>query len=636
MKIAYTHLVSRIESKPDINELSDKLFQLGHEHEIENNIFDMEFTPNRGDCLSINGILRDLAVFYKINLDQPIYNKILNELDLDFCNHAIDACPQISFLKIEIKGKISTYSGVLSDYFNDLQLNRNNFFTDVSNYISYEMGQPTHCYDFNKIKGKLTLKKINNNAEFESLLGKEVHLTGNNLVFFDNDEIINLAGLVGGKSTSCSIDTNTVLVECAYFNPEVIMGKAVKYGIQSEAAHKFERNVDSGMQKKVLQRFLRIIDEHVEIKSVQYFSETYKPSKETLIPLNLTKIKKILGVDITEKRCKDILKELNFNFSNSHISVPSYRSDVKTQNDLAEEVARVIGYDNINPKEIQIPKTSSNIIANVESSLKNLLTENGFYEVINNPFTPDKNLNAIMVDNPLDSNRGFLRTELKQSLINNLLYNERRQKDSIKLFEISDVYSFDNDVHKKRVIGIIASGRAGKNYRDFSKKITTEYLSGLFKHNGITANLNFVNISRQELNTKLKTPIIYLEIDIDNLPDNFISNKITPQIDKQFAIYEPISEFPSSVRDLSFSTKDTNAIKKLILFIESYTNTMLKEKFIFDFFENKKTGEIKIGYRFVLQSKSSTLKDSEVDGVISSIISNALTINGLNLPGYSD
>ena len=146
MKIAYKHLVKNIIGNPSIDEISDRLFQLGHEHEIEKNIFNMEFTPNRGDCLSLNGLLRDLSVFYDVKASQEIYNEELKMLDIDFENLSQDICPQISFLKLEIDSIPDQYKDYLNDYFIDLDLNKNNFFTDISNYISYENGQPTHCY----------------------------------------------------------------------------------------------------------------------------------------------------------------------------------------------------------------------------------------------------------------------------------------------------------------------------------------------------------------------------------------------------------------------------------------------------------------------------------------------------------
>ena len=300
MKIAYKHLLENITENPSIEEISDCLYQLGHEHEIEENIFNMEFTPNRGDCLSINGLLRDLSVFYNVNTNQEIYNHKLNKLDIDFENFSQDICPQISFLKLEIESIPNKYKDYLNNYFTDLSLNKNNFFTDISNYISYENGQPTHCYDFDKINGKIVFKELNTDQEFKTLLEKEIHLTGKNHVFLLNDEVINLAGVVGGKETSCSSDTKTVLVECAFFKPEAIIGKSVKYDIQSEASHKFERFVDPECQDKTLRRFIKIVEEHTNIKDMSLITYNYKKNKVTKIPVNIDLINQIIGTDISQ------------------------------------------------------------------------------------------------------------------------------------------------------------------------------------------------------------------------------------------------------------------------------------------------------------------------------------------------
>ena len=160
MKVAYKHLINHIPSKPGIDEISEKFFQLGHEHEVEDGIFDMELTPNRGDCLSVHGLVRDLAPFYEIDLTSDIYQKELKKLDIGFVNHAPESCSHISFLKIEIEGEIASYKGKLKEYLKDLNINKNNFFTDISNYISYEMGQPTHCYDTKKIGNLFSLEII--------------------------------------------------------------------------------------------------------------------------------------------------------------------------------------------------------------------------------------------------------------------------------------------------------------------------------------------------------------------------------------------------------------------------------------------------------------------------------------------
>ena len=252
MKIAHKHLNERILSKPDIVELSSKLFQLGHEHEIDNDIFDFEFTPNRGDCLSQKGLLRDLALFYNIDENYELFDQEIKPFQFNFINNTVGSCKKISFLKVTIDEVPTSYNGSLGDYFSTFNLKKNNFFTDVSNFISYEMGQPTHCYDYLKLGNKLTLDHNSKDILFNTLLKKEIKLTGKNLVFLNNEnKIVNLAGVVGGQNTACNKDTKEVVIECAHFDPEAIIGKSIKYDLNSEAAHKFERSTDSECHNEV-------------------------------------------------------------------------------------------------------------------------------------------------------------------------------------------------------------------------------------------------------------------------------------------------------------------------------------------------------------------------------------------------
>jgi len=636
MKIAYKHLVKNIIGNPSIDEISDRLFQLGHEHEIEKNIFNMELTPNRGDCLSLNGLLRDLSVFYDVKANQEIYNEELKMLDIDFENLSQDICPQISFLKIEIDSIPDQYKDYLNDYFIDLDLNKNNFFTDISNYISYENGQPTHCYDADKINGKLVFQELDTDQEFKTLLGKKINLTSKNSVFLLNNEVINLAGVVGGIETSCSSDTKTVLVECAFFKPEAIIGKSVKYDIQSEASHKFERFVDPECQDRTIRRFIKIVDEHTNIKDISVIAYKFKQNKVTKIPIDSNKINQIIGINISQDTYLNHLSKLGFNINDEHIEVPSYRSDIETQNDLAEEIARIIGYDNIARNKIIIPKGKISNIYDLENKIRFLLLDEGFYEVINAPFVGDVSSNSISVDNPLDSNRKYLRSNLTESLLENLLFNERRQKDSIKLFEISDVYTLkDNKINVKRKLAIIASGRAGHNYKDFSKKISRKYLTSLFKEILPGENLEFSLLNRELLNTKVKNEIICCEIDMASFSSDVLSFKEISKPPESFIEYTPISDLPISIRDLSFSIRDFTELDKLQKYILEFEHELLKDVFIFDYFNNEKNAEIKIGFRFVFQSVDTTITEMQVNKIINVIISHIEDIDGITIPGLS-
>ena len=640
MKIAYEHLIKFIPSRPSIENISEKFFQLGHEHEIENNIFDMELTPNRGDCLSINGLLRDLSVFYEITPNNEIYTDDIKSLDINFVNNSQEACPSISFLKIKIQGEVSAYKGIFKDYFDDLDINKNNFFTDISNYISYETGQPTHCYDAEKVTSLISLETSVEEYEFKTLLDKTIKLEDENLVFVQNDEVINLAGVMGGSGTACSKDTKSVIVECAYFNPENVIGQSIKYDIKSDAAHKFERGVDPLCHEKVLRRFLKIVDEHATIKNVEIFKRDYISHNSTEIPFSIERINNILGLSCNSEELQDYLTKLGFNIDKNKIIAPSYRSDIKTENDIAEEVARVIGYNNIPTQPIKIPKLSNTSAKNLElleNNIKTLLISEGFFEVINDPFVNHETNNSIKLDNPLDSGRKNLRINLEKSLIDNLLYNERRQQDSIKLFEITDVYYIDKkELKSKRKLGIICSGRVGKNYQDFSRKIDNKYLTNILEKFNKKISFNPHLINRDELETKLNDKIIYLEIDLYELEnydfdildkEKFILNK------NNFKKYIPISSFPSSVRDLSFAVADKEKYHDLQNLLLDYNDILIKEIFVFDFYHNENKDEIKIGFRFVFQSNSSTITEGEVNKIMNEIIEKALSIPSVEIPG---
>ncbi len=631
MKLVYKDLINLLLEKPSKKLLSEKLFQLGHEHEIHGDIFDMELTPNRGDCLSLIGLARDLAVFFGNTNSLDIYQGDIEPLEINFENLSPTDCPRISFLEIEIEESKVQYKSYLENYFNTVGGNKTNLFTDISNYVSYELGQPTHCFDRETIKHKLTFENKECNETFKTLLNSEIELKENNCVFSTDGEIISLAGVMGGASTACSLKTKKVLVECAYFNPESIISKSIKYNLVSEAAHKFERGVDIESQEIALRRFAKIVQEHAKIKSIKFrsFSEGFrqKPS----IQIDVDKINKILGTSLENVEYLKYLEDLGFKISNE-ITIPSYRHDIETINDLAEEIARVIGYDNIKSEPINLNEIVFNDNKKIEK-LESLLVKNGFSEVINFPFTSLKQKESINIDNPLDSNRSNLRISLKDSLVENLLYNERRQKDSIKLFEISDVYTKDTEIKQQKKLGLIISGRLGNNYNDFSKKLDSKYLTKLLNKEHAKDIFEIIEISRDGLDTKKKDKIFYVEISFENIPSSFFTDLSAQQKAINFINYEPISEYPSSTRDFSFLVNDFNLVSEVIDMLDKISDDIIKNSFLFDYYKNDETKIIKLGYRFIFQSHHKTLSDTDINEKVNKILSPILSIEGVSIPG---
>jgi phenylalanyl-tRNA synthetase beta chain len=383
----------------------------------------------------------------------------------------------------------------------------------------------------------------------------------------------------------------------------------------------------------VLRRFIQLVSEHASIKEMSIVSYNYKENQGIKIPVNVNKINQIIGIDISEDDYLNYLAKLGFIIEESYIKVPSFRSDIKTQNDLAEEVARVIGYDNISRAEINIPKSENHNYKDIENKLRYFLLDYGFYEVINSPFVGITSKEAIKVDNPLDSNRAFLRTNLTDSLVENLLFNERRQKDSVKLFEISDIYSSENGIHKKRMLSIVASGRVGLNYQDFSKKIDTKYLAEMFQEISPNEVFDFQILSRDSLDTKIKSEIIALEVNIERFSSDVLTYKEASQSPESFAQFNPISDLPSSIKDLSYLIKDFSKIRELENLFLSYQSDIVKNIFIFDYFHNEKVQEVKIGFRIVFQSKETTLTAAQIELVYNDLIDQSLKIDGISIPG---
>ncbi len=631
MKFIYSDLLNLLKEKPRKELLSERLFQLGHEHTINGDIFDMELTPNRGDCISLVGLARDLNIFFENEKSLKIFDGEIPSLNIDFKNLSPLDCPKISFLEIEIQKNVSEYKDYLENYFIVLGNKKTNFFTDVSNYISYEQGQPTHCFDAAEICGKLTFEKKACDESFETLLGSNIKLKNENCVFSLNNMIISLAGIMGGMSTCCKQNTQKVLVECAYFNPEAIIGKTSQYNLTSDAAHKFERGVDLLCQERVLRRFIEVVKDHALIKSIKMQSFDENISHPKKVSIDVKKINKILGTQLEKDEYLYYLSKLGFTISNE-ITVPLYRHDISSQNDLAEEIARVIGYNNIKSLPFKIKEKPDKNNLRIKK-IKNLLIKNGFSEVINFPFESKGDIQSIKIDNPLDSNRSFIRTSLKHSLLENLLYNERRQKDSVKLFEISDIYSKDSQINQEKKLGIIISGRKGYNHIDFTQKLDKKYLKDVLFQDNDNANPYIQELSRSNLKTKRKEKIFYLEIPISEVNDSIFEGISLSKEQIDFVKYKSVSEYPSSSRDFSFSIMNESDYGKFISYFSDLKMKNLKDLFIFDFYKNERNSEIKVGVRLIFQSASSTLSEEEIQSDVDKILKPIINLKGVSIPG---
>lgn len=636
MRIFYPHLQEYFVDKISIDDFSNRLIQLGHENDVSNDFIDIEFTPNRGDALSLRGLSRDLGIFFKRKNPCRAFDGPMKDFSFNFGNNAKYECPYISFLYLEVEDINHSYKDYLESYFLELNINKKNFFTDISNYLLYKEGQPTHCYEYNSVSGGITLEKSNKEEILKTIVNQDIKIDDGDLVFKSNGEIINLSGIMGGKNSACSKETKKVLIECAYFVPEAIIGKATKYNLNSDASYRFERGVDPICHEKTLRQFIQIVDDHAEIKEIGINSYNLKEFKNTKIEKNIEKVEKILGINIDENFFDSTLEKLGFSVDKM-ITVPSYRNDVISNNDIAEEFARVIGYDKIPQKKFSANHDKKEKVIKKEDFIESFLVKKGFSEVINQPFSISSSKTSIQVNNPLDSNKKSLRTSLLESLLINLDYNLKRQKEFIKLFEISNIYEKkDSDILEKKMIGIMAAGRVGKNFRDFNKKIDKPYFEGILNdifHDNICDRI--IEIDGDKIEAKFKDKIFFFESELSNLrvntPEILLKKKM---LDEPTTSYEKISEFPLMNRDISFLLKEKSKIVELEKFIHNLNFEELKEAFSFDYFQDTRNDKVKVAFRFVFQSEKKTLEDHEIDKRIKYIVESTIKIGGIEVPGY--
>ena len=249
------------------------------------------------------------------------------------------------------------------------------------------------------------------------------------------------------------------------------------------------------------------------------------------------------------------------------------------------------------------------------------------------PFSNNSKASSLRIDNPLDMNKAYFRSDIASSLISNLDFNEKRQKDSIKLFEISDIYSLKDELMHEKKLSILVSGRRGHNYLEFTKKLDEDYLACLFLKLDFDIKPYISTFDRQKINSKIKNPIFLFEMRLDEFISQLNLNNIELKQKIKFKSYKEISEYPSTYRDISFAFSDANLIKKLEKFIEKYENPYLKESFVFDYYHDTESNRIKLGFRFIFQNQEDTLTDEAVDIIMDKIIKITLTQGDIEIPG---
>ena len=457
------------------NKIVDSLTSLGLEVSSVKNknksiIVDIDLTPNRGDCLSAYGIARDLnSLFYK-KLKYPSLKK-LSKTEKSIGNLVSEICPTYACLNIYgINNSIKTPVEI-KKRLQDCDVASINFVVDVLNYVMLEIGQPMHVFDLDQLSSPIGVRFAKKTESILGLDNNEYKLSENIPVIYDKSGVIAIAGVLGGLKTSTSAKTKNLLIESAFFEPNMIRQSAKQFRLQTDSSYRFERGVDPKLQATALSRVLQIINKYSSYESSSYDIKTSKKSEtrnNKKISLHQNVIAKSLGLNIDPKFIVRTFESLGFSIDFRQdkfmLKTPSHRFDIDNKQDILEEIARVYGYDNFSAviPSNYIRKLNNNI--NIPDVLSQLLSHRGYNEIISFTMLPKgsqklihKDNEIIKIVNPISEDKAELRASMITSMLQTYKYNQSRQTNSLRLYESGKIYRYKNKkiIEKNIISGII-------------------------------------------------------------------------------------------------------------------------------------------------------------------------------------
>jgi len=591
--------------------LGDRLTEVGLGTEKihttkEDTVFDLEITPNRPDLLSIIGVAREVAAIEQKKLNFPKLKTNLKPtapiLPLKIkTNYEINP----RFTAIIIDGITVKESPLwLKKRLEQMGQRTINNIVDITNYVMLELGNPLHAFDYHKIKGNsMTVALSKGGESYKSVDGIMYHLPENAVIIKDTEGVIDLCGIKGGYSSGTFNDTKTIVIRVPVEIPSLIRKTSQRLSLRSEASSIFERGVNKGGTTETLKRAVDLI---VELAGGKIASELYDFKKQEFEPtplkLRLERLHFVLGIEIATKTVLEILTNLNLSpklvgKDTIETTIPTYRNDLKIEEDLLEEVARLYGYNNF-PKTLPQGQISTYPIPyfkdyKIDEKIKNILKASNFSEVFTYSLISSKELqlveiksdSVLRVDNPVSRDFEYLRPTLKANLLKALIQNKANFKE-VNLFELGKVYigkSIDKAKEEYHLSGISNS----KNYYEI-KGIIEKILKDS-NGTGIQSKIEVVDDG------------IYFEINYTNLLENLNSKN-------KYKTFHPLPKYPALVEDMSLIVPQNVQTGTIIDAIKNQSS-LIKEVTLLDTYEDSKT------FHIVYQSNDKNLTSSEVSEI---------------------
>ncbi len=631
--------------------------------DLNDSIFDIDLTPNRSDCLSIEGIAREASALYQLPINRPEMHRVKQDNDDQFVIEVEneEACPRYCGRVLRSVNANANTPTWMKERLRRGGIRCINIVVDISNYVMLELGQPMHAFDLDKLNHKIVVRMAQAGEKLVLLDGKEVSLNKDNLVIADAKQALALAGVMGGNDSAVELQTKNIFLECAYFNPLSIAGKARHFGLHTESSHRFERGVDPQLAMRAIERASELIKAYAgavvgpvsEVVSHQHLPVANE------ISLSISKVNKVLGIEVDIVEVTNILQGLHCQVKASdddHILVtaPSYRFDIEIDADLIEEVARLKGYDQFPTQAlsssvaISATKKKSDAIFSIQENFSAL----GYNEAVTFSFTEQKHCRLFFdgepkqIANPISTSLSNMRTSLWPGLCEAASYNLKRQHATAKMFEAGRKYLVsDKGLEQVEVIAGVAVGEVNPRQWGISTRAIDFYdvkgdLAQLFEKMGLADRVSNQTHSQQGLHPGKTAHIL-----IDNQPVG-VMGSLHPNVLKPLGLakrevvvfeltldqrlldvplerFQLWSKFPQVRRDLSLTVDAGTPVQDLLNEIYGLQINELQDIVIFSIYQGDgvPSGLKSVSLGLILQDFSSTLTEQNIEQTITNIIS---------------
>jgi phenylalanyl-tRNA synthetase beta chain len=623
---------------------------------LDDHILNLEITPNRGDCLSVLGLARDVAALFGVNMKRPNLPPavVVGDRTLKVEIEDAETCPTYAgriISKLNAKARTPDW---MRERLRRSGLRCINPLVDVTNYVMLELGQPLHAFDREKLNGTVRVRRAQAGEQLQMLTGETVVLERMELLIADDIGPLALAGVMGGLASGVTETTTSIFLESACFAPAAVAGTARRHKLVSDASYRFERGVDPGLQRIALDRATQLITE-ICGGEVHPVSQAGRNQPEVVsIRLRHARMTQLLGHEIAGREVEQLLGRLGITTRNEIgdtwlCRIPSHRYDLRLEVDLIEEVARLHGYDRIPARPYAAALAPSRPVEGRRplALARTTLIARGWQEVVSLAFTDpraqaalDPQAATIAVDNPIAETQSVMRTNLWPGLVAAWLHNRQRQIARVRLFEAGACFALQDGavVETTRIAGVAAGDAFAEQWGKKNRPVDFHDLKAdvVALFGAATDDYRFEAAAHAALHPGRGARVLRGATAVGWIGELHPSAVRTLDLPRAPLVFEldwpaiqdlpvpraqALSEFPSSRRDIAVVVNETVPAQALVDCVRSAGGNLLQKVFVFDIYRGESVGNAckSVALGLIFNDYSRTLTVDDIDAATASI-----------------